>query len=228
MTTFFITGANRGIGLELTRQALAKGHRVVAGARDPGAEALASLRDVSEGRLETLPLDVTDPGSIQDAAATLQDRTIDVLINNAGIIGPQRQSALDMDFDGLAETLAVNTIAPLRVTHALLPFMRASSAGKVITISSRMGAFSTGNDRIAYRASKAAVNRIWQALAAELKPVGIAAIVMHPGWVRTDMGGSGADLSPGDSAAGILKVIDGLSLEKTGRFVNYDGSAIDW
>ena len=152
-----------------------------------------------------------------------------MLINNAGIIGPGRQSTLDMDFDGLAETLAVNAIAPLRVIQAFLPNLRKSKNPKIVTISSSMGSLSSAaSDRIAYRASKAAVNKIVQGLATDLKRENIPAIVMHPGWVRTDMGGAGADLGPEESAAGILQVIDRLTLASTGQFINYDGKVLPW
>lgn len=229
MTTFLITGANRGIGLQLTTQALARGDTVIAGTRDPGADSLKALHQKAGDRLQILSLEVTDAGSIKDAVATLQGRTVDVLVNNAGTIGPKRQSTLDMDFDGLAETFAINTFAPLRVTQAFLPNIQKSKQGRIVTISSRMGSLSMdASDRIAYRASKTAVNKIVQCLAADLRPLNIAAIVMHPGWVRTDMGGSSADLAPEESAAGILKVIDGLTLAKTGRFINYDGTNVPW
>lgn len=229
MTTFLITGANRGIGLELTRQALARGDSVIAAARDAGAQSLDALAAKAGDRLQTIALDVVDETSVNAAATSLAGRAIDVLINNAGIIGPNRQSTLDMDFDGLAQTLAVNSIAPLRVTQALLPNLRKSNHPRIVTISSAMGSLSSAaSDRIAYRASKAAVNKIMQGLASDLKRENIPAIVMHPGWVRTDMGGAGADLSPEQSASGILQVIDRLTLASTGAFINYDGKTLPW
>lgn len=229
MTTFLITGANRGIGLELTRQALARGDSVIAAARDAGAQSLDALAAKSGDRLQTIALDVVDETSVHAAATSVAGRAIDVLINNAGIIGPNRQSTLDMDFDGLAQTLAVNSIAPLRVTQALLPNLRKSNHPRIVTISSAMGSLSSAaSDRIAYRASKAAVNKIMQGLASDLKRENIPAIVMHPGWVRTDMGGAGADLSPEQSASGILQVIDRLTLASTGAFINYDGKTLPW
>ena len=229
MTTFLITGANRGIGLQLTKQALERGDTVIAGSRDPGADSLKALQDKAGDRLQTIPLEVTDPGSLQDARSTIGDRQIDVLINNAGTIGPKRQSTLDTDFEGMAETFAINTIAPLRVAQAFLPNLQKSGHGRIVTISSSMGSLSTGaSDRIAYRASKAAVNKVFQGLASDLKSHNIAVIVMHPGWVRTDMGGSSADLAPEESAAGILKVADGLTLAKSGKFINYDGKDVPW
>lgn len=228
MSTILITGASRGIGLELTRRLSANGHTVLATCRDPDhAEALRTL--AKGGDIEILPLDVADAASVAALAETVGGRTIDVLINNAGIIGRKPQSTTEMDFDGLAETLSVNTIAPLRVAQALLPAIRRSSSGRIVTISSKMGSFSSlPTDRIAYRASKAAVNRIMVALADDLRPDNIAVLVMHPGWVRTDMGGSAADIAVEDSAAGIARVVTGLGMCQSGQFLNYDGSQIPW
>ena len=228
MSTILITGASRGIGLELSKQRSASGHSVLATCRDPDhAEALQALATGTD--IEILPLDVANAGSVGRLAEAVDGRTIDVLINNAGIIGRKPQSAMEMDFDGLAETLSVNTIAPLRVTQALLPAIRRSASGRIVTISSKMGSFSSRpTDRIAYRASKAAVNRIMMALADDLRPDNIAVLVMHPGWVRTDMGGSAADIAVEDSAAGIARVVTGLDMGQTGQFLNYDGSQIPW
>ena len=229
MTTFLITGANRGIGLQLATQALAAGHQVIAGSRHPDADSLRSLQAMPGKRLEILSIDVGDPASIAAAAASLGDRPIDVLVNNAGIIGPERQSALDMDFEGLAETLRINAIGPLRVAQAFLPALRRSKAARIVTISSSMGSMaSSASDRIAYRASKATVNKLMQGLASDLKRDGIVTIVMHPGWVQTDMGGAGADITPQDSASGILKVIEGLTLARTGQFIDHDGRTMPW
>ena len=228
MSTILITGASRGIGLELTRRLSANGHTVLATCRDPDhAEALRTL--AAGGNIEILPLDVADAASVAALAETVGDRTVDVLINNAGIIGRKPQSTTEMDFDGLAEALSVNTLAPLRVAQALLPAIRRSSSGRIVTISSKMGSFSSlPTDRIAYRASKAAVNRIMVALADDLRPDNIAVLVMHPGWVRTDMGGSAADIAVEDSAAGIARVVTGLGMGQSGQFLNYDGSQIPW
>jgi NAD(P)-dependent dehydrogenase (short-subunit alcohol dehydrogenase family) len=224
--TWLITGANRGIGLDMARQALARGDEVIAGVRVPDqATALKALG----GALTLVALDVADPPTIQAAAAQLECRKIDILVNNAGIIGPQRQSALDMDFDGFAQTLAVNTLGPLRVAQAFLPHLRRAKGARILTITSAMGSLAgSGADRMAYRTSKAAVNRLMQGLASDLKREGIAVAVAHPGWVRTDMGGSSADLSVQQSAGGLIGVCDKLSLAQTGRFLNWDGRELAW
>src|SRR4051794_19453776 len=155
MPTFLITGANRGIGLELARQASTRGDHVIATARDPSkATALNELTADTGRHIEVAPLEVTDSASISALARALAGRPIDVLVNNAGIMGPKRQSSLDMDFEGFERTLAVNTIAPLRITQALLPNIRAAK-GRIVAISSRMAIFADrASSQIAHRTSK--------------------------------------------------------------------------
>ena len=226
MGTYLITGIGRGIGQELARALLLRGERVIGTLRDPLRAPEALSGSIASGRLRLLALDVRDGASIAEAARQI-DEPVDVLVNNAGIIGPQRQSTLDMDFDGFLETLRVNTLGPLRIVHAFLPHLRRAKRPKIVTISSRMGSLSYAkSDRIAYRASKAAVNKVMQGLATDLQPEGIVAIAVHPGWVRTDMGGSAADISVEESAAGLIRLIDRLTLEETGRFFDWMGAEI--
>ena len=230
MTRVLITGANRGIGLELVRARLMRGDHVIACAREPDAAAdLHALAASTPDRLQILPLDVADPASVFALGSALGERPIDVVVNNAGIMGPQMQSTLDMDFDGWAHTFAVNTLGPLRVTQALLPNLRHAERPRVLIVSSQMGAMtSEASDRLAYRSSKAAVNKVVQALATDLKPMGIAVAALHPGWVRTQMGGNGAPLAPAESAAGLSALIDALDLSRTGHFLNVDGATLAW
>jgi NAD(P)-dependent dehydrogenase (short-subunit alcohol dehydrogenase family) len=230
MTRVLITGSNRGIGLELVRARLTRGDDVIACAREPEqAEALHALKAHVADRLLILPLDVAEPSSVFDLGTALGDRPIDVLVNNAGIIGPHAQSTLDMDFDGWVQTFAVNTLGPLRVTQALLPNLRHGERPRVLIVSSQMGSMAShASDRLAYRSSKAAVNKVAQALATDLKPMGIAVAALHPGWVRTQMGGKGASLAPGESAAGLSELIDMLDLNRTGTFLNVDGAPLAW
>lgn len=216
-----ITGGNRGIGKVLAQLFAAEGREVVLGVRN--VSAVAGLPG------EILPLDVRDDGSVTQFARLLAGRPVDVLVNNAGVIGPMRQSALDTDFVGFLDTLNVNTIGPLRVTQALLANLRKSGSPKVAVLTSRMGSLSYAkSDRIAYRASKAAANKVVQCLATDLAPAGIAVAAIHPGWVRTDMGGPSADIEPDESARGVRKVIDMLSLDNSGQFWSYDGSNLEW
>ncbi|SCY68427.1 SDR family oxidoreductase [Microvirga guangxiensis] len=228
MSTYLITGIGRGIGQELARALLMRGERVIGTLRDP-AQVPASLSAFAEsGQLKLLTLDVQDGASIAEAARQL-DEPVDVLVNNAGIIGQRNASSLDTDAESFLETLRVNTLGPLRVIQAFLPHLRRSKAAKIMTISSRMGSMSHAkSDRIAYRASKAAVNKVMQGLATDLQPEGIAVFAVHPGWVRTDMGGSGADIAVEESAAGLIRLIDGLSLKETGGFFDWTGDRLSF
>ena len=230
MTRVLITGANRGIGLELVRVRLALGDEVVACAREPHqAGILTNLAADYPEHLRLLPLNVADPLSVFQLCNVLGDVPIDVLVNNAGIIGPQSQSTLDMDYEGWTETFVVNTMGPLRVTQALLPNLRRSENARVVILSSQMGSLaSTASDRLAYRTSKAAVNKVAQALAADFLPMRIAVAAVHPGWVRTQMGGASAPVAAPDSARGISNIVDHLNCEKTGRFFNVDGTELPW
>ena len=229
-TTILVTGANRGLGFGLVKALAERGERVIAACREPErASALQALPLTSGRDIAVCRMDVTDGASVAAARALIGDRPVHGLIANAGVIGPQRQSTLDMDFAGFLDTLAVNAVGPLRVIQAFLPNLRAAERPKVLAVTSRMGSFANpGTDRAAYRVSKAALNRLMQMLARDLEPEGIAVGLVHPGWVRTDMGGAAAELGVDESIAGILRVFDSLSVETTGRFVNYDGTEISW
>ncbi|MBT2185755.1 SDR family oxidoreductase [Sphingobium nicotianae] len=221
MANILITGANRGIGLELARQYAADGHEVIRAMR--GVDKADPLFGT------TIALDVTDEESIAKAVAGLDGEAIDLLINNAGIAGPTRQSATDMDFAGFQQVIDANVFGPLRVTQALLPNLRKARDAKVAVMSSRMGSLTLAQGgSVAYRTSKAAVNMAFKLLAGELKGDGIAVAMLHPGWVRTDMGGQGADIDVRTSAAGLRKVLDGLSVANTGSFWAYDGEVLPW
>ncbi|WP_417667044.1 SDR family NAD(P)-dependent oxidoreductase [Roseibium sp.] len=220
MTTILITGANRGIGLELARHALSLDWTVYGSAR---TRAQADRMTSHLPGLKPLVFDVTDHAAVRAAASGL-DVPIDILLNNAGIIGPERQSTLDMDFSGFAETLAVNTLAPLAVAQAFLPNLRKSAKGRILTVSSQMSWMGYGkSDRIAYRASKAAVNKVMQGLATDLEPENINVGLIDPGWVKTDMGGAEADNDASVVAKGILAVAETFALTHTGKFFKWTG-----
>ena len=230
MSTVLVTGAARGIGLALVAAFADRGDDVIATVRDP--ERLSDLAVVVARHTDTIEvhrLEVTDPASIAALAARLVGRRIDVLINNAGIFGPERQSSLDMDFAGWAEVFRVDTMAPLALTQALLPNLRLADHAKILTLSSGMGSMSrTGSDHVAYRSAKAAVNKVMQCLAIDLAEEGIAVAVCHPGWVRTDMGGPQADISPEMSATGLCRIVDRMSLTTTPVFHLWDGGVLPW
>lgn len=222
--TVLITGANRGIGLELARQYAADGWQVIGTARKPDAATELHALDV-----KVLQLDVTDQKSVQRMATSLANQSIDVLINNAGIL-PMVRSIADIEFDEFDNVMAVNTVGPMRVTQALLPNLRAGKIRKIINITSELGSIA-GNSSgsfYGYRESKAALNMFTKSLAAELRPEGFTCMVLHPGWVQTDMGGRNAPLSVEVSASGIRNVIATTGANKSGTFWNYRGERMDW
>jgi NAD(P)-dependent dehydrogenase (short-subunit alcohol dehydrogenase family) len=229
MAVALITGANRGIGLALVKAYAGRRDKVFAAIRRTSDRAeLDAFVETQRKWVEVIEIDVNDPATIGKARRRLEAEPIDVLINNAGVSGPDRQSATDMDYDGLMEALAVNSVAPLRIANAFLPNVKAAK-GKIIALSSQMGSMqSTSSDSLAYRVSKAALNRLMRGLAAELKPQGIPVLIVHPGWVKTEMGGEGATLSPEDSAAQLLKLIDKLDISSTGRFLAWNGKELAW
>lgn len=228
METIIISGANRGIGLELTRLFLQAGKRVVAGCRKPDkAEALRKLG----GKLEVVQLDVGDGASVAAFARHLADQAVDVLINNAGVWGGPKQGIADMDYAEWSRTLEINTVAPFRMAAALLPNLKLGTRPRIVTVSSQMGAFNLkgmGVGSYAYRSSKAAVSKVMQVLAEELAADGIIVCPVHPGWVRTDMGGAHAEISAEESAGGLFTLIEGLTLAQSGRFWRWDGSEHPW
>jgi NAD(P)-dependent dehydrogenase (short-subunit alcohol dehydrogenase family) len=228
MTTFLITGANRGIGLALCEAIIARGDRVIAAVRDP-FKLPDLLKTAPRERCMVVGMEVTDQRAVDRAAASVTE-AVDVLVNNAGVNPPGRANAVGADLAAFSHALEVNTVAPLRVAQAFLPHLKRSKTPRMLTVSSQMGALTTNasSGAMAYRTSKAAVNKVMQCLASDLRGEGIPVIVLHPGWVKTDMGGGGADLTPNDSAAGILKLADGLTMKDTGQFFRWNGTIHPW
>ena len=232
MKRIFVTGSNRGIGLGLVTQSLARGDRVFASCRNPGqAHKLNALQEEHAGLLTVLPLDVTDLATISRAADTITGLTdgLDTLFNNAGVGGGQ--SALGrVKEEDLVTTLRVNTVGPLLVTQALLPLLKKGHRPAIISITSRMGSIDDNGSGgyYAYRASKAALNMANKSLAVDLAGADIIAVVLHPGWVKTDMGGPMARLTVKKSVHGMLQVVDGLTSGDSGRFLAWDGEEIPW
>ena len=226
-----ITGANRGVGLALVADYLEKGDwHVHACCRQPEkADDLRELVTSHLGHITLHRLDVLDQAEVDKLADALKDLPIDLLINNAGIMGSEHQSRGDMDYDAWAETFAVNAMAPLRVTEALLPRLKAAEGAKIATISSQMGAIChKGTGQYAYRSSKAAVNKVMSILAQEVAADGLTCILLHPGWVQTDMGGAQADITPKQSARGIAATIDKATHKDNGSFFKWNGEPHGW
>ena len=223
MPTVLITGANRGLGLEFARQYAADGWRVIATSRS--LEKAAALR--SQGA-EVHPLDVADTAAVAALGRELQRETIDVLIANAGIAGPRGMKAEAIDAAGWAEIFRVNTMAPLALAGAFTAQVARSEQRKVIAITSRLGSIAANSEggMYAYRSSKAALNAVWHSFALDHRE--LIAAVLHPGWVRTDMGGKSAALGVEESVAGMRRVIAGLGKAESGGFFSYDGSPIPW
>jgi len=231
MPAVLITGANRGLGFELARQYLADGWRVIAACRDPGtARALNDLAAESGGKLTIVTLDVTEASSIRQAAVALKDIAIDLLINCAGIIGVSGQRLGHVDYESWARVLDVNTMGPLRVLDAFADNIARSERKLAVTITSGMGSLgdTTSGGSIAYRSSKAAVNMVMRSAAIDLKGRGIICVVINPGWVKTDMGGPGAPLTPQESVTAMRRVIAKLGPPQSGKFFHYDGSEYPW
>ena len=223
--TVLITGANRGLGLEFARQYAAAGWNVIGTARKPAkATELAGLA------AQVMQLDVADSESVAALADDLKDQPIDLLINNAGMANRDGMSFETLSFDGVERVLTVNTIGPMRVTRALLANLRLGKGKQIVHITSGLGSIeeNTSGGFYGYRESKAALNMFNRSLAVNLKDEGFTCVVMSPGWVRTDMGGPEANLSPEESITGMKKVIDGLTAEDTGTFQSWDGTIRAW
>jgi NAD(P)-dependent dehydrogenase (short-subunit alcohol dehydrogenase family) len=227
MPTLLVTGANRGLGLEFARQYAAAGWRVHAACREPAAaEALRALAgDVSAHRL-----DVGDPAQIEALARTLAGEPIDLLVNNAGTSTATRVSLGDIDYAAWEDMLRVNVLAPLRVSEALAPNVAGSTRRVMLFVSSRAGSIADNlsGGRYPYRTSKAALNAVVRSLAIDLLPKRVIVVAVHPGWVRTDMGGAAAPLTPAESVAALRALVERLEPHDNGRFLNYDGRELRW
>ena len=230
MATYFITGCNRGLGLEMAQQLLQRGERVIATCRDIAtASDLTELALRSQG-LSLIEMDMASLASMTEAVALLNEEPVDVFINNAGIYGPRDANFGNIDGDDMAQVLHVNAIAPLQLTQLLIPSLRSGEGKKLAFVSSKMGSIADngrGGSYI-YRCSKTALNSVVKTLAVDLADEGFVAAALHPGWVRTDMGGPNGLIDAEESVSGMLKVIDALGPAETGQFINYDGSAIAW
>lgn len=230
MTKILITGASRGIGLEFVRQYAQEGADIIATCRDPKtATALNEVARASNGKVRVLPLDAASQESVARLARELEDEPIDIVINNAGISGPRHQSAGAIDPEGWLDTFRTNTIGPALVAQALHKNVKRGQEKKVIAITSMMGSTADhGGGMYAYRSSKAALNNVMRGLSREWAKDGIVVGILHPGWVRTDMGGKNAAVAVEDSVRGLRKQIAQLNQETSGTYRDYAGAELHW
>ena len=225
-----VTGANRGIGLEFVRQLLARGDRVVATCRHPGkATALNTLTGEYPGHLHVLPLDVANEKSRAELVRELPlvAGHVDLLINNAGVLHSGERFG-QLSAAHLEDSFRTNASGPLLLTEALAPAL--SDGATVANLSSALGSIASTSrfGTPSYNISKAAQNMATVLLAHALRDRGIRVVALHPGWVQTDMGGDGAQIAATASVAGLLKVIDGLTLDDSGRFLDWQGQPQPW
>jgi len=225
-----VTGANRGLGLEFVRQLLARGDHVVATCRHPGkATVLNPLAGEFPGRLHVLPLDVGDPKSIAELARELPlvCGTLDLLVNSAGVLHSGERFG-SLGAANLDDSFRINARGPLLLVQALAPTL--VDGARIANITSELGSIA-GLARFgtpSYNISKAAQNMATALLAKALATRSIIVLALHPGWVQTDMGGSDATLTPTQSAQGLLQVIDGATLQSSGRFFDWRGETMEW
>lgn len=223
-----ITGANRGIGLEFVKQYAKDGWRVFACCREPeSAHELQALAKAHRN-VQVIALDVAEFDQIDVLATALKNYKIDLLINNAGIYPPSDFN--HVHYEDWETAFKVNSIAPFKMVKAFTPHLSRGQLKKVATLSSKMGSLddNTSGGSYIYRTSKTAVNMVMKSLALDLHAIGISVVILHPGWVQTDMGGSNALINTQTSVTGLRKVIANLSLHNTGRFIAYDGQEIAW
>ena len=230
MATVLITGANRGIGLEFVKQYLARGEKVIGTCRDiEAAEALAQLSANNEN-LQLLTLDVASDESLMAFPAQLANIPIDIFINNAVVYGPRNSVFNNVDAENWLPVLRVNTIAPMLLTQHIIENLKQGEGKKLLYVTSKMGSIddNNGGGSYVYRSSKAALNAVVKSIAVDLGGTGFDVAVLHPGWVRTDMGGPNGLIDTETSVIGMISVIDNLNSDNTGSFFNYDGTIIPW
>lgn len=231
MNTILITGANRGLGLEFARQYTADGWRVLACCRQPDrATELQQIAANTPDRVQVHALDVSDLTRVDELAKELSGTPIDVLLNNAGVYGPTKVTLGSVDYEAWKDVFLVNTLAPCKLTEALLENVAGSQRKLVACVSSQMGSIASNTEgrHYLYRSTKAALNMVVKSLAVDLADRRITLVTLHPGWVKTDMGGAEADLTPEESVRSVRKVLDNITFADSGKFLNYDGSPIPW
>ncbi len=232
MFTALITGTNRGIGLEFVKQYAQNGWQVIACCRQPSkAEKLTQLQLQFPDLIRIFPLDVTDFKQITQLATHLANESIDLLLNNAGIYPSSDKNGFGgIDYAEWEQTFKINTMAPLKMAESFVQHVKKSKLKTIATITSKMGSIADNQSggSYLYRSSKTATNMAMKCLALDLKPLEITTVLLHPGWVQTDMGGKNALISTVESVTGMRQVISQLKLAETGKFIAFDGESIPW
>lgn len=230
MNTILITGSNRGIGLELCKQYAEAGWSVHACCRNP--QQASELQQLANQHKQVTihELDISNAQQIHALAQTLKGTAIDILFNNAGIYGQNDAHFGNTDEQQWLECFRINTIAPMKVTEAFVSHVAASKLKTIATMSSKMGSMTDNGSggSYVYRSSKAALNAVMTSAAIDLKPKNIQVAILHPGWVKTEMGGPNAEISTEQCVHQLRKILDGLTLDKSGSFFEIDGSIIPW
>jgi NAD(P)-dependent dehydrogenase (short-subunit alcohol dehydrogenase family) len=230
MPSALVTGSNRGIGLEWCRQYAEAGWRVFATCRHPdAAEELQGLAD-RHPQLSVYRLDVVQPDSLEELRVNLQHESIDVLVNNAGVYFEKYVHPETLNYETWMQTFEVNALGPMRMAEALLEQVARSERRLIVNMTSHMGSIAEieAPGDYYYRSSKAALNAAMKGLSIALKERGVGVMLLHPGWVRTRMGGRDAPILPAESVAGMRSLAERFGMDMTGRFFRYNGSEIPW
>ncbi len=230
MATILVTGANRGLGIEFVEQYLNEGNDVIATYRNENSSMDLIEMGNERSNLKILQLDVSSNKSLNSFAENLGDSPIDIFINNAGVYGPRNSSFGNVDEENWIPAIKINAIAPILLTQLIIKNIRSGADKKLIYITSKMGSIddNKGGGAYVYRSSKTALNAVVKSLSVDLENEGIVVALIHPGWVKTDMGGPNALIERDTSVRGMTEVISNLDITSTGNFYNYDGSIIPW
>lgn len=230
MATVLITGTNRGLGLEFVKHFLGRSDTVIATCRDSSSATELQALAANNENLSLKNLDVSDEQSMAAFASELKDTPIDMFINNAGVYGPRDANFGNVGSSEWEQVIRVNAIAPMLLTQLIIGSLRQGTEKKLVYVTSKMGSIddNKGGGSYIYRSSKTALNSVVKSLSVDLACEGFSVAVVHPGWVRTDMGGPNGLIDVQTSVSGMLAVIDGLSPDNAGDFFNYDGSLIPW
>ena len=230
MTTIMITGANRGIGLELVKQYCNRNYQVIGTYRDEttSGELISMSRNLDN--LKVHSLDVCSDQSLEDFSSKLGDTPVDIFINNAGVYGPRDSSFSNVDEINWIPVFQTNAIAPLLLTQLIIENLRSGSQKKLIYITSKMGSIDDNKSGGAYiyRSSKTALNSVVKSISVDLAKDDMKVALLHPGWVRTDMGGMGGWIDTFESVQGMIKQINNLTINDSGKYLDYAGKSINW